>query len=99
MKKTIRSKVMDFVQRKGFVRRCDIVKFIREEVQGKSFDPVRDRGYYSCAFLHQSHCWDHGTYAYKMKPNPGYFMRPSKNDPRYLVQNLEKEYYVTTLPF
>ena len=95
MKKTIRSQVMDFVEKKGFARRCDIVKFIREEVQRKSFDPVRDRGYYSCAFLHQSHCWDHGTYTYKMKSNPGYFMHPSKNDSRYLVQNLQKEYYVT----
>lgn len=34
-----------------------------------------------------------------MKPNPGYFMCPSKNDPRYLVQTIEKEYYVTSLPF
>lgn len=94
MKKTIRSQVMDFVQRKGFARRCDIVKFIREEVQGKSFDPVRDRGYYSSAFLHQSRYWNNGIYTYKIEQNPGYFMRPSKKDSRYLVQNLQKEYYV-----
>jgi hypothetical protein len=94
MKKTIRSRVMDFVEKQGFVRRRDIVKFIRENLQGKRFDPVRDRGYYSTAFLHQSHRWEHGIYTYTMKSNPGYFMRPSKNDSRYFVQNAQKKYCV-----
>lgn len=94
MKKTIRSQVLDFVQKKGFARRWEIVKFIKEELHGTDFDPIRDRGYFSTAFRKNSRLWDHGTYAYKMTPNPGYFMKPSKNDKRYLTQNLKKEYYV-----
>ena len=94
MIKTIRSQIMDFVQKNGPIRRKEIIKFLREEIRGKSFDPVRDRGYYSCAFLHRSRNWNNGIYCYKLETNPGYFMRPSKNDSRYLAQNSKKEYYV-----
>ena len=99
MKKTVRSQIMDFVERKKFARRRDIVKFIREEIQHTDYDPVRDRGYYSCHLRKKSRTYVPGGWKNTYKWNPGYLMKPSKNDPRYLVQNLEKEYYVTKLPF
>ena len=48
MKKTIKNQILDFVEKNGPTRRCEIIKKIRE-IQGLSFSPVRDRGYYSSA--------------------------------------------------
>lgn len=71
MKKTA---IMNFVESKGGeVQRNDLIKFI-VEMNGKTYDPIEHRGYYSAA-LCPSFMW-----------NGGYLLRPSKNEPRYLIR-------------
>lgn len=78
--KTIRSKVMDYVEKNGPVSRMKIVKFVREACQGKLYIPSLHRGYYSSRFQKNVYTGD--------------FMKPTKHDSRYFQQNKKKEYYV-----
>jgi hypothetical protein len=68
MKKSIESRLIDFVLANGPTRRRDIIKYLRETIQGRAYDPISDRGYYACAF---------GGFN-------NYLSRPTKGDRRYL---------------
>lgn len=89
---TMKTLVMNFVQSRGYARRKDIVKFIHE-VKGLEFNPVRDRGYWSTAFvsgickLNYSNYWTKCREGKPTYTSTGYFCRPSKNEKRYLVQD------------
>ncbi len=96
MARTIRSQVMDFVENNGPTRRIDIIAEIRR-IQGRSFDPKRDRGYYSSSFSADTtsfyyHSYDMPNSAHPVKP--GQFRRPTKNDPRYLVKTADGKYTI-----
>jgi len=98
MKKTIRSKIMDFVENFGPIRRTDIVKYLRVFIQGKDFDPKRDRGYYSEHFRDRSVEWGgwiSGIGPQPVQRNTGYLRHPAKNDPRYLEKQKDGKYAVT----
>ena len=86
MNVTLKTLVMNFVQSRGSATRTEIIQFIHE-VRGINFDKVRDRGNYSSAFLKKS-------YFYSDRTPVGYFLRPSKNEPRHLIQNENKSYSV-----
>ena len=83
MKKTIKTKLIEFVIANGPVRRCDIIKHLRTAIQGMDYNPKRDRGYYSDA-LSSSRGFD------GFRNN--YLMRPTKSDHRYLKKNAEGLY-------
>lgn len=90
MNVTMKTLVMNFVQSRGNARRKDIVKFIHE-CKGMRYIAFINRGYWSTAFVTSS-C----RIGYKDR-NPddyqgnytrcGYFMKPSKVEKRYLVQD------------
>jgi hypothetical protein len=88
MKKTIKSQLIDFVQANGPTTRRDIIKYLRETIQGKDFDPVRDRGYYCVPFYATI-----GPFSTRQ----GYMTHPSKCDRRYL-KKIEKGLYVAVDP-
>ena len=92
MKKTIRSQIMDFVQAAGQCTRSQIVEFLRVYIQGKTYDKVRDRGYYSCAFWDRHTEWPHYD-ARRVKRNFGYLLHPMPNDGRYLEKDAAKHIY------
>ena len=76
-KKTLKAAVLDFVEKNGPTRRKDIVKLMCEiRFQNCEFDPIRYRGQYSSYFHHED-CF--------FSP-PGCLRKPTKTDPRYLVQ-------------
>ena len=87
-----RAQIMDFVEKQcgGEAYRKDIIKFI-VETNGMKYDPIRHRGYYSCAF------WDrcgfvgrfHDSRQYQKRSHKiGYLLVPSyKGDSRYLHKN------------
>ena len=93
-----RREIINFVESKGgAARRSDIVKFIVEG-NGKAYDPVKHRGYYSCAFWKNfgscskygdvwSYLNDHHRY--------GYLTYPVDSDPRYLRKNADGLWEVT----
>ena len=93
-KKSIRSQLMDVVECMGPIRRTDIIKYLRIVIQGKSYDPIRDRGYYSVAFRKLSHKWSSEKRKYVLVEHTGYLMHPVKNDNRYFVQLANKKYKV-----
>ena len=68
----VKTKVMDFVQSKGTATRREIITFILG-LKGRTYDPITDRGYYSCALCPTGDP-DH----------IGHLIRPSKKEPRYL---------------
>ena len=80
MKKRItkRSRIMDFVQAHGTVRRCDIVKFICDM---NNFPYTGN--YYSQAFAEATTC---NAFRKPLDKKCGYLLRPSRNDPRFLVK-------------
>lgn len=82
---SMKSLVMNFVQSRGEAKRSEIVEFIKE-VKGEPFDPIRDRGYWSTSFVtgidRIRRDDSHNTYTSK-----GYFMKPSKMEPRFLIQD------------
>ena len=89
---TIKTLVMNFVQSRGTARRKDIVQFIHE-CKGETFNPVRDRGFLSTAFstrtyrnLSYSGIWNNAKKVYTFT-GTGYFMKPSKVEKRFLVQD------------
>lgn len=87
-KMTIKSRVMDFVKGMGEARYTDIIKFIVEDVHGMKYDPTLHRGYYSSAF-------SVSIFGTQDDAHDGYFLYPSKNEPRCLVKNKKtKKYYV-----
>jgi len=86
MNVTLKTLVMNFVQSRESATRTEIIQFIHE-VRGINFDKIRDRGNYSTAFLKKSYFHNH-------KEPVGYFLRPSKSEPRYLIQNENKSYSV-----
>lgn len=89
---TMKTLVMNFVQSRGTARRKDIVKFICE-CKGETFDQVRDRGYWSTAFStaifrnpSYNGVWNNSKKVYTFT-GLGYFMKPSKVEKRFLVQD------------
>ena len=94
---TKRSQLLDFVQKNGPMRRTDIVKYLREVIQGKTFDRVRDRGYWSTGFRKKSREWDWPTRSYVMKPNAGFLLHETKSDKRRLTQDPKTKLYSVTV--
>lgn len=89
---TMKSLVMNFVQSRGTARRKDIIQFIHE-CKGMKFDPIRDRGYWSTAFSTYTYrnrnyygAWNSAKKV-KTYTGLGYFMKPSKVEKRFLVQD------------
>ncbi len=83
MKKTIKSQVLDFVQANGGkMRRTDIIRFVVEKIHKSHYNPIRDRGEYCGAF--QVNYLGKGAY----------FLKPSKNDPRYLTKESDGYYHL-----
>lgn len=79
---TKKTAIMNFIEAQGGkVHRKDLIKFI-VELNGRIYDPIRDRGYYSAA-LCPSTRW-----------RGGYLYSPSKNEPRYLVRSERGVYKV-----
>lgn len=91
-KHTIRDQVMDYVEQNGPCTRTEIVKKIRE-IQGKPYDAKRDSGYYSAALADDTISYYYHTVCHFTDVKPGYFRRPTKNDPRYLVRK-DKKYAI-----
>lgn len=79
----IKTKVMDFVQSKGTATRQEIITFILG-LKGRTYDPISDRGYYSCALCPTGY------------PD-GYLVRPSKKEPRSLSKIRRGIYEVKTV--
>lgn len=79
---TIKSKIMDFVAKKGAVTRKEIVKFYVEEIRGRIFDPLKDRNVLTVALAE----WD-GS-------NRGYLRHSAGNDKRFLAKSKRNEYFV-----
>jgi hypothetical protein len=74
MNTSIKTQLIDFVVKNGPTHYRDLIKHLRVYIQHFNYDPVRDRGY-ACDDLHVS---PHGEYS------TGYFMKPSRREPRYL---------------
>lgn len=84
MKKlTIKSKIMNFVAKKGVVTRSEIVKFYVEHIKGKKFHPFFDRNVLTIALAE----WDGSK--------RGYLRHPAGKDKRYLAKINRNEYYVS----
>ena len=85
-----RAQIMDFVEKQcgGAAYRKDIVKFI-VETNGLRYDPIRHRGYYSCAFWNKCGCYyNNSRQDDKLAHKIGYLLVPSyKGDWRYLHKN------------
>ena len=83
MTQTIKSRVFDFIESNGGkLRRTEIVRFVVEQIHNRPYNPIRDRGEYCGAF--------------QVQRNYGgaYFLRPSKNDPRYLRKESDGLYHL-----
>ena len=72
---TKKTAIMNFVEENGgTVHRKDLVRFICE-LNGNVYDPILHRGYYSAALCPTS-IW-----------RAGHLLKPSKNEPRYLIRS------------
>lgn len=85
--------VMNFVQSRGSARRKDIIQFIHE-CKGLKFVPNRDRGYWSTAFStnkyrnsNYNRSWNNPKHKQETYTGTGYFMKPSRVEKRFLVQD------------
>lgn len=90
---TMKSLVMNFVQSRGSARRKDIIQFICE-CKGRKFDPGRDRGFWSTAFSTNEYrnsnyygSWNNPKTRPTTYTGIGYFMKPSRVEKRFLVQD------------
>lgn len=88
MRKTFKSKIMDFIASKGgTLQRKDIVKFIVES-KGLTYNPIQHRGYYSCHFQTTTHKWLPWSGKYALCGcsirELGYLMKSSKFEHRHL---------------
>jgi len=75
--------VINFVEKNGPCRKCDIIKFILA-IKGRAYDPIKDRGYYCDAFWRASGwCKEDMVTQHKY----GYLTYPVASDCRYLKKN------------
>lgn len=85
--------VMNFVQSRGTARRKDIIQFIHE-CKGEKFNPVVARGHWSTAFStnkyrnsNYNRSWNNPKKRQTTYTGIGYFMKPSRVEKRFLVQD------------
>ncbi len=77
-----RTEILDFVTANGPCSRTEIIKFILS-LKGRTYDPKKDRGYYSCAFWRPySWCKQAMLNSHKY----GYLTYATKADCRYLTK-------------
>lgn len=97
---SLKTKVMDYVEANGGeMRRTDIIRFIaKTNNTSVERDYISLRGYFSSAFNTGTYrnpsdiAWINtyrvgGNHIYDTLSSKGYFMQPSKNEPRYLMQD------------
>ena len=84
---TIRSQILDYVATYGPCTRTSILKFLLPLVKGRPYNRATDRGWYSAAFQ--------SVPGYNSSV-PGYLMRPTRNDNRYLRKDKRHLYSVVT---
>ena len=86
-----RTAILNYVEANGPMRRREIQKFIKVDLNGQTYDPIRDRGYYCHAF------WDRSCYCRRIGlPNYGPILTsPRDYDKRFLKKNDAGLYYVT----
>jgi len=83
--------VINFVAKNGPCSRTEIIKFILA-LKGRTYDPKKDRGYYSCAFWQPYSRWCKQMVINSHKY--GYLTYPVKSDKRYLTQNAQGKWEV-----
>lgn len=79
---TIKSKIMDFVGKKGKATRREIMKFYVEQIKGKKFRPLFDRNVLTIALAE----WDGSR--------KGYLRYSAGKDKRFLAKSKRNEYFV-----
>ena len=89
---TIRSQILDYVTAYGPCTRTSILKFLLPLVKGRPYNRATDRGWYSAAF--QVSAGYNSLLGKEPTSYPGYLMRPTRNDRRYLRKDKRHLYSV-----